>query len=462
MQWYYDGQIRRYVGQIVRLFSGFKYQGIDGKQFTVPASYGDMTRQVANIIRDNSENKIPSAPRIAVYINDLQLDRTRLADATHISKVHVREREQLFDSRGEFSGYGATQGNAYTVERLMPTPYKLTVKADIWSTNTDQKLQILEQIMMLFNPSLELQTTDNYVDWTSISVLEIANIQFSGRTIPTGIDSDIDIATLTLETPIYISPPTKVKRLGVIQDIIMNIKDETLSFDIQEKVTIGGFDIFVYYNKDTDKYYADLIDSKSIIQTFNDDTIAAWLKIGRDLNWSLLLDQYPGKFRAGSSQLFLVQPDGNQIVGTIAINPLDETKLVIEFDQDTYNTDTVISGRGNIDAIIDPETFNPGVPVGNVRYLILNDIAGAVKRTYYDEDTLKPGVEAWGAFSASANDIIEWNGTAWTIVFDASAQTDSFVYTTNLRTGVQYKFEDGEWTRAFEGEYQKGSWRIVL
>jgi hypothetical protein len=462
MQWYYDGQIRRYVGQIVRLLSGFKYQGVDGKQFTVPVSYGDMTRQVASIIRDNSENKIPSAPRIAVYINDLQLDRTRLADATHISKVHIRERERLYDSSGDFTGYGPTQGNAYTVERLMPTPYKLSVKADIWSTNTDQKLQILEQIMMLFNPSLELQTTDNYVDWTSISVLEISNIQFSGRTIPSGVDSEIDIATLTLETPIYISPPTKVKRLGVIQDIIMNIKDETLSIDIQEKVTIGGFDIFVYYNKDTEKYYADLIDSKTIVQAFNDDKVAAWQKLGKDLNWSLILDQYPGKFRAGSSQLFLVQPDGNQIVGTIAVNPLDETKLVIEFDQDTYNTDTVISGRGNIDAIIDPETFNPGIPTGNVRYLILNDIAGAAGRSYYDEEVLKPGVEAWGAFSAGANDIIEWNGEAWIIVFDASAHDESFVYTTNLRTGVQYKFEDGEWTRAFEGEYQKGSWRIIL
>jgi hypothetical protein len=462
MQWYYDGQIRRYVGQIVRIFSGFKYQGLDGKQFTVPVAYGDLTRQVGNIIRDNSENKIPSAPRIAVYITDLQLDRTRLADATHVSKVHIREREKLYDSGGDFTGYGPTQGNAYTVERLMPTPYKLSVKVDIWSTNTDQKLQILEQIMMLFNPSLELQTTDNYIDWTSISVLEISNIQFSGRSIPTGIDSDIDIATLTLESPIFISPPTKVKRLGVIQDIIMNIKDESLSFEVQEKITVGGFDIFVYYNKDTGQYLADLIDSKTIIQSLDDTTITAWKKIGGDLNWALLLNQYPGKFKAGSSQVFLVQPDGNQIVGSVAINPLDETKLIINFDQDTYNTNSVIAGRTNIDAIIDPETFNPGVPINNVRYLILNDIAGPINRTHLVNDVSTPGVAAWGAFKASANDIIEWDGTQWVIVFDASEQDDSTFFTTNLRTGVQYRFDNNEWTRAFEGEYQKGSWRLVL
>ena len=53
----------------------------------------------------------------------------------------------------------------------MPTPYTLSMKADIWTSNTDQKLQLLEQILVLFNPALEIQTTDNYIDWTSLSVV---------------------------------------------------------------------------------------------------------------------------------------------------------------------------------------------------------------------------------------------------------------------------------------------------
>lgn len=453
MQWYYDGQIRRYIGQIVRALSGFRYQSTDGKQTTVPVMYGDLTRQVSSIIRDNSENKIPSAPRIAVYISDLQLDRTRLADSTHVSKVHIREREKMFDSAGNFVEYAPTQGLGYTVERLMPTPYKLTVKADIWATNTDQKLQIMEQILMLFNPSLELQTTDNYIDWTSISVLELTSIQFSTRTIPVGVDSEIDVGSITFETPIFISPPTKVKKLGVIHDIIMNIHDRSFDIDLTERVNISGFDIFVYYNKDTGQYNADLLNSKDIVSALGDDAAVAWQKIGQDINWRVLIDQYPGKFRAGSSQIFLQQLYGNQIVGTVAINPLDETKLVINFDQDTYNTNTAIlcelTGitRTNIDAIVNPETYNPGVPTGFPRLLILNDIV--------------PGTAAWGNLTAKANDIIEWTGSNWTVAHSATA-TDDIIYTTNLRTGVQYKFENNEWTRAFEGEYQKGQWRIVL
>jgi hypothetical protein len=73
----------------------------------------------------------------------------------------------------------------------------------------------MEQILMLFNPSLEIQTTDNYVDWTSLSVVNLENITFSSRTIPAGTESEIDIATLGFTTPIWITPPAKVKKLGV-------------------------------------------------------------------------------------------------------------------------------------------------------------------------------------------------------------------------------------------------------
>ena len=202
MQHFYDGQIRRYITQVIRLMSNFSYKDGDGALRTIPVMYGDISRQVAHIIRDNSENKLPSVPRMGVYVTNLTMDRTRLADASFISKIHVRER--AYDSTNK--EYLNTQGQNVTVERLMPTPYTLTVNCDIWSSNTEQKLQILEQICMLFNPSLEIQTTDNYVDWTSLSVVELDNINFSSRTIPLGTESDIDVATLSFSCLLYTSP----------------------------------------------------------------------------------------------------------------------------------------------------------------------------------------------------------------------------------------------------------------
>ena len=212
MQYFYDGQIRRYLTQIIRAFSNFSYKDGDGDLRQVPVTYGDLTRQVANIIRENSENKMPSAPRMAVYITSMQMDRARLSDSSFVSKINIKER----NFNQETQQYINTQGTGYTVERLHPTPYTLSVNVDVWSTNTDQKLQILEQIFMLFNPDLEFQTNDNYVDWTSLSVLQLENINFSSRSIPVGTESDIDIATLSFIAPVYISPPTKVKKLGVI------------------------------------------------------------------------------------------------------------------------------------------------------------------------------------------------------------------------------------------------------
>ena len=214
MQHFYDGQIRRYITQTIRVMSNFVVKYGDGTLVRVPVMYGDSDRQAQSIIRNNSENKVNSVPRIAIYVSGLDLDSTRLSDSTYVGKVHVRERE-LNDNV-----YTTGQGRNYTVERLMPTPFKLTLKCDIWTANTDQKLQLLEQILVLFNPTLELQTTDNYIDWTSLSVLSMTGVSWSSKTVPVGADTPIDVASLTLETPIWISPPVKVKHLGVITKII--------------------------------------------------------------------------------------------------------------------------------------------------------------------------------------------------------------------------------------------------
>ena len=181
MQHFYDGQIRRYLIQVIRLLSNFTVKYGDGTLARVPVSYGDADRQAANVINQNSENTLPSTPKIAVYISDLDLDRTRLGDSSFVGKVHIRERDIVNDS------YTSSQGANYTVERLMPTPYILTLKVDIWTSSTEQKLQVLEQILTLFNPSLEIQSTDNYLDWTSLTVVELEDVMFSSRSIPQAI-----------------------------------------------------------------------------------------------------------------------------------------------------------------------------------------------------------------------------------------------------------------------------------
>ena len=473
MDFFYDGQIRRYVTQFMRIFIGFKYRAGDGTEKLVPVTYGDMTRQVAAIIKENSENKLPSVPKIACYITGLELDRTRLSDATYVSKVNIRERNYEFDDNGD-PVYGNNQGGGYTVERLMPTPFKLTMRADIWTSNTDQKLQLLEQILVLFNPSLEVQTTDNYIDWTSLSVVDMVNTTFTGRSIPAGTESEIDICTLDFEMPIYISPPVKVKKLGIVQNIIMNMFSDDgqlkplseLAFNYVDgpdpnpnavRVTPGGYGVLLL-KADTGNL-SDRLYNVSVLnpnEAVTDLGLNVPIKHGQRLDWTIVLDQYEG-FTPAISQIRFLQPSGSEIVGTFVVNEVDPTFLQVSLDADTVPTNTL----SPVDAIINPTTFNPisafggynNIP-GGTRYLILEDIPVNVDAWRNGDNT---------EFVASANDIIEWNSStdSWSIVFD-SANSDDIEYVQNIKTLIQYKWEDNQWLKSFEGEYAAGYWSFNL
>lgn len=458
MDWFYDGQIRRYLTQFMRVMSNFSYKDSSGKIKQVPVMYGDPNRQASAILKKNSENTVPSAPFIACYIKGLDYEQARLQDPTFVSKVQIRERE-YDDQTGE---YLETQGLGYTVERIMPAPYKLTFTSDIWTTNTDQKLQIFEQLSYFFNPAMELQTTDNYVDWTSLTVLYLKNTNWTSRQVPQGASQDIDILTLTFETPIWITPPAKVKRMGVITKIIANVFSN-------EPGTIASD----YTSIDT--VYTGLGDRVAkVVVTPGDyelmvlDNVASIVKneISADANldempnhivsWRKLLDLYPGQFRANLTQLRLMKPDGNEIVAYVSLDPFDERRMVLNIDADTIPTNTIISGRGNVDAIVNPQTFNPNGVVAGTRYLILENINA----------TSADGPTAWlnadsSDFSASANDIIEWDGSMWSVVFNSQEVTD-ITYITNIYTGVQYRWDGESWSKSFEGIYDKDAWRLIL
>jgi hypothetical protein len=68
---------------------------------------------------------------------------------------------------------------------------------------------------------------------------------------------------------------------------------------------------------------------------------------------------------------------------------------------------------------------------------------------------------AWGTVVAKANDIIEYRNGGWGVVFD-SAAVESIEYVTNLTTGIQYRWQDGEWAKSVEGVYNESEWTIIL
>jgi len=501
MDYFYDGQIRRYVTQFMRVFIGFKYKtgGDTPEERQVPVMYGDMTRQVAAIIKENSENKMPTVPRIACYISGLEMATNRLSDPTFVSKVHIRERR--FTDAGGTREYETGQGGNYTVERLMPTPYTLSMKADIWTSNTDQKLQLIEQILVLFNPSLELQTTDNYIDWTSLSVLDLKTLNFSSRTIPAGAESEIDICSIEFEMPIWITPPAKVKKLGIVQSVISNVFMESGDLVNLEDLVFnrrkGSFDLntnnyrVLLFKSNT----GDLSDGQYDLTLLNKDAAALALglyekttAVGGTLDWNAIFEVFGG-YKVGS-YVYFKKPTGGEIVGQIVVNPLDPSILTVSIDRDSLpgNTDissTIngINSRGTVDAIIDPYKFNPlevfGGPSGitlGIRYLMLDDVNNSAHRGDYVRYPFDPsdgssrdpyrGPTGWTDANGSdpiikANSIIEWNGVTWTTIWDPAESVDT-VYIQNIKTGIQYKWDGEQWLKSFEGEYTPGNWNFVL
>ena len=462
-QFFYDEQIRRFLLQFTRIFSNFQIEygreenSENAALLRVPVRYGDASRNAQNIIQENSRNSMPASPMMTFYISTLDYDRPRMQDPTFVSKLYVRQR--TYDESTET--YETTQGNAFTIERIMPVPYKLGITLDIWTSNTNQKLQLLEQILTLFNPSLEIQSTDNYIDWTSLSIVELESNTWSSRTIPVGAQDTIDIATLKFNLPIWISPPAKVKKGGVIERVIASMYDaqgdlndavtnNDLLLGTRQIITPFNYGLVVIGNR-IQCLQPQLVDPVSNSDFSPNDVLS-----DSNLLWPTVIDMY-GALRPGVSQLRLEQDDGSEVIGTIVLDPGDDRFVLFTADIDTLPQNTLAP----IDAIIDPLISGPqeglDSAIDGQRYLLTESTGDGVNE-------FNP--VAWlGAngrpLIADANDIIEYSNSHWRVVFRAEGSTGG-QYVTNITTGVQYEWTGNSWVKSYQGVYPGGTWRLVL
>ena len=469
-QFFYDQQLRRFLLQFARIFSNFDVefganqagQGPGSEVDTlirVPVRYGDASRQAQTILQNNSASDMPATPLMTFYITDLKYDRPRIQEPNFVSNIQVRQR--TYDEATDT--YETTQGNAFTIERLMPVPYEMTINLDIWTSNTNQKMQLLEQILTLFNPSLEIQSTDNYIDWTSLTVLYLKDVRWSSRVIPINAENPIDIATLTFTLPLWITPPAKVKKLGVVERIIASVynargdlnnalTNSDLLLGTRQKFTPFGYQVLLIDNK------LQALRVNQVIDESNESLIAPDSPPS-NLLWHNVVNMY-GTLRPGISYIALEQPDGTDVVGTVAYDPTDDRFLLFTIDAGTVPPNTLLP----IAAVIDPLVSGPNnglpAPVTGQRYL-LTQATGS-----WDNPSLT-NPAAWEGASgqplvAHANDIVAYNGTYWEVVFDSTSSFNNMQYVTNLTTELQYRWTGGAWVKSFQGLYPGGQWSLVL
>ena len=522
---FYDSQVKRFLIQFARIMSdwqvtyGKDQQGND-ILVRVPIQYGDSSRQVSTIIANNSASNLPHAPMITYYVSGLEYDQTRTQDPYFLDNKSIRQQYYNPDS-GQFE---PTQGDAFTINRIMPVPYTLRITMDVWTTNTNQKLQLFEQIGTLFNPSMEVQSTDNFLDWTSLSVIYQDGITWSSRSIPVGTENPIDVLTWKFYMPIWISSPIKVKKLNIIYKVIASVfqgqaltdmQDDDMLLGTRQKITPYGYKVLLLDN--TLQILPEAVQFQPPNSDFDEPT-----NPDTNIYWHAALNAY-GTIKEGISMITLDNPYlDTEIRGTIQYNPEDDRILFYTIDPATLPQNTLSA----VNSIIDPTLKGPGhgLPpsVPGQRYLIINDVThnssawpgltnGARENSIIEyQGAVLPrkvysgiignvtiqmqditGVIAGMAVAYQSNGTLigyvtgvnydtnvvtldraipvnidydttlVFSGLAWVVSFDSTAET-TVEFVTNLTSGVQYRWNNGAWSKSYQGWYSAGDWNVVI
>ena len=405
---------------------------------------------------------MPSTPLMTFYITGLDYDRARVQEPNFVNSIQVRQRtyDEATDS------YETTQGNAFTIERLMPVPYKLTIALDIWTSNTNQKMQLWEQIAVLFNPSLEIQSTDNFIDWTSLSICNLESTKWTNRVIPIGTDNPIDIATLTFTIPIWLSSPAKVKKLGVVERIVMSVFDANgdasnailendLLLGTRQVITPYSYQVLLIGGSPGTVGRLQALREQQVVDQSN-SSLSPPDSPNSNLLWHNVVGLY-GTLRDGISYIKLEQDDGSEVIGHVSYDPTDDRFLLFTVDAGSTPSNTL----DPVLAVIDPLRSGPGAgliaAVAGQRYLFTED-TGTFNEGY---------AEAWAGTGgqplvAHANDIVEYDGARWQVSFDSGSSPDNIQYVTNITTEIQYEWTGRGWVKSYQGLYPGGTWSLVL
>lgn len=477
MDYFYDEQLRKYRLQFGRLFSGFITKTGKGRDGTVqnrqvPVHYGNISRMVAHIIKKQSENSILSTPVMSFFITSLNPSPDRRQYPVHIDRSLIDERK--FNNTTK--QYENTIGDRFTVERLMPVPYDLTMQLDVYTSNEFEKDQILEQILMLFNPSVDLQTSSSPLDWTALTYVELLDdITWDSRQIPVGDTETISVASLKFKMPIWISPPANVTRRRAVDSIITNLRavKELPDYDILE--TVSESDLATSFLI-TPYDYRIQISNFKIKLTENLDSDFH--------NWSELETAYTDEI-AENSTLTIKHRFGDATGITGKIEKTSDPK-VLNWIVDPLSL--YPNTMENVDLIIDPTENYPGdgkMPAlsAGQRYLLADDMPinspgwavpladrSSTSWGYIVEDELYKtsgtdtdplNVDMWRIVpAAKANDIIEYDGSEWQIVFSSSSETPEFVTSTLSNKQYRWSPQIHEWEPTIDKIYYPGTWQI--
>lgn len=210
--YYYNAQLKTYIRQFANIFTGLQVytgKGADGEvsEIDVPIVYASKDRAVASIGASNTQNRLHTLPIMSCYMTGVELNPAGRHGVNQASRTTYLPPGGIFP-------------DDLTVSyKVMPVPYILNFDLCIYTSNTDQAFQILEQLMIVFDPTLQLQTSTGVDDWTKLTNVELLGLN-NEENMPSSTEKRMIIWTLNFKVDAYLSPPIELKN-NIVQRIRM-------------------------------------------------------------------------------------------------------------------------------------------------------------------------------------------------------------------------------------------------
>jgi hypothetical protein len=228
--YFYDAQLRGYIIQFMAIFSGLKVRvgknsNVDSSNdfVDVPVRYGNSSRIVDAILTENTQNKPLSLPIMSVNMAGIDI-------ATHRLKgIGTQTRASVLPLGGSLPD------DLKVVYKQQPVPYDGMMELSIYTSNEHEHFQILEQILMIFDPTLQIQTSDDIHDFIRITQVELKSIDFATN-YPKLADKRVIVTSLNFLVWFYLAPPVNIKT-NFIKAVKLRLEAIRQTEDVYEKVS---------------------------------------------------------------------------------------------------------------------------------------------------------------------------------------------------------------------------------
>jgi hypothetical protein len=207
-QHFYHNSIRTYTAAFGTIFNSIYILRGNGKKIKVPLSYS--SRQKFDIKQKYEESRAhikTKFPRIGFVLTGMNRDPQR------IQNKHDLMYQQI----------DRTQTNTVN-KQLNRVPYIFNYQVTVGTKNLDDMFQIMEQIAAWFNPSLNINITEN----PDLGIDTSLNVKMTDSNLVDDYEGQMEdektlISTFDFEVEGFLYMPTSNQ--GVIQSITLNYYD---------------------------------------------------------------------------------------------------------------------------------------------------------------------------------------------------------------------------------------------